>query len=544
MRGSSRSRRVAVLVLACASEPYDRLIDTIRDTWASRQLPGVDIFYVYGNTEPGRPSEVLSRYVAGDLPRVEPGGVRRFDDVLIVGCADTIDEEEDCLLSKRLRAFGYLAEPDRYDLIYTVCASSYVNLDEFCRHAESLPLRGTVSGCIAVDGTGTAPFISGASMVLTADVARELARNAENILAQNQYGFRDDVAIGHWIAGNLSEIPIDELIEDVHEARPFTRKHMFLPTGEKEIDLVMKPSENHRPAAGAYHYHFHSRRSDDMRRFHDRYFARTGRPAVDLRQSIRYVQIFGERCSGTNYLARLVEKNFEHVEITKSFGGKHWFIKDHEPRGRPNRSTDTQCVRSLAESDDTLFLVIFRDPLDWLRSLHAKPYHAPEHWELPFSEFIRKPWRSYELERVNESWPESERGHYFIEEAENVVRLRSQKIQHLANLERVVPNVAFVRYEALLEDLGTLEQIADRFGIGLRNRPLVDEAFYFGGDGEQAFSGPRDYPPISRRNLRFIRRHLDCDLEASIGYDMTELRPAWRRRILPTAAGQTSASSP
>jgi hypothetical protein len=239
---------------------------------------------------------------------------------------------------------------------------------------------------------------------------------------------------------------------------------------------------------------------------------------VGDRRHIRYVQIFGERCSGTNYLARLVEKNFWPVQITKSFGGKHWFIKDHEPRGRPNRSTDFECVRRLADGDDTLFLVIFRDPIDWLRSLHARPYHAPEHWNLPFAEFIRKPWICSELERVNSIWPESEQGHYFIEEAENVVRLRSQKIRHLTNLQGTVTNVAFVNYEVLLDDLGALEEIADRFGIALRTRPLRDERFYFGGGAEQTFAGPRDYPSVSPPDLRFILRNLDRDLEASIGY--------------------------
>lgn len=241
-------------------------------------------------------------------------------------------------------------------------------------------------------------------------------------------------------------------------------------------------------------------------------------PPAGGRGGIRYVQIFGERCSGTNYLARLVEKNFGAVEITTSFGGKHWFIRDHQPRGRPNRSTDLECVRQLADGDDTLFLVIFRDPIDWLRSLHARPYHAPGHGGLPFADFIRKPWLCWEPGRANPLWPE--RGPYFIEEAENVVRLRTEKLQHLTNLAGTVANVAFVNYEALLDDLGALAAVAERFGIPLRHRPLLDETFSFGSGEGRAFEGRRAYPPVSGRDLRFILRHLDRDLEASIGYDL------------------------
>ena len=88
---------------------------------------------------------------------------------------------------------------------------------------------------------------------------------------------------------------------------------------------------------------------------------------------IEHVQIFGERCSGTNYLTSLIRKNFADVEITKAFGGKHWFVKDHLPRCRPNRSTDHQCVRPLSDSDDTLFLVMFRVNPDYVMVLFTDP---------------------------------------------------------------------------------------------------------------------------------------------------------------------------
>jgi hypothetical protein len=283
LRPSERDRpqRVAILVLACASHPYDRLISTVRRTWASRLLSGVDIYYVYGNPEPGPRAEVLSRYFAGDLPEVEPGAIHREGDILIAGCADTIDEQEDCLLRKRLTAFGYLSEQDEYDQIYTVCAASYVDLDHLRRYADSMPYRRTVSGRIGVDLTGTAPFISGASMLLTVDVARELSNNSEAIIDENQFGFRDDVTIGHWIASNLSKVPIDQVIKDVEEVSRFTRKHVFRPTEEREVDFVSTPQENQRPSPGAYHYHFHSKGSDQMVRFHARYFRRTGKCAQE-----------------------------------------------------------------------------------------------------------------------------------------------------------------------------------------------------------------------------------------------------------------------
>lgn len=234
---------------------------------------------------------------------------------------------------------------------------------------------------------------------------------------------------------------------------------------------------------------------------------------------IRYVQIFGERCSGTNYLASLIQKNFEGVEITKAFGGKHWFIKDHLPRCRPNRSTDHQCKRPLSDSGDTLFVVIYRDPLDWLRSLHSKPYHANGHRGLEFSEFLRKRWVSYETKRMNPHWPQCDGGYYFIEEAENVLQLRSLKIRHLNRLQEAVENVTFINYEELVLDTRLLVDVAQRFGIRLKQQPPVDESFYFGGGPIRTFTAPKRYDPIAVRDLDFIGENLDREVEAQIGYE-------------------------
>ena len=237
---------------------------------------------------------------------------------------------------------------------------------------------------------------------------------------------------------------------------------------------------------------------------------------------IKHVQIFGERCSGTNYLKSLIEKNFTGVQITKAYGGKHWFIKGHHPRGRTNRSTDYECIRSLSDSDDTLFTIIYRNPFDWLRSLHTSPYHAGNHSDLTFSQFIRKPWISFETTRMNPAWPKRDDDYYFIEEAQNILQLRTLKIRHLNTLEHVVSNVSFVNYEGLTSNNELLGNIADRFGIRLAGRPLVGETFYFGGGQTKVFAAPKQYPPISEEDLDFILESLDWDLERRIHYTLSD----------------------
>jgi hypothetical protein len=234
-------------------------------------------------------------------------------------------------------------------------------------------------------------------------------------------------------------------------------------------------------------------------------------------QLIKYVQIFGERCSGTKFLESLVQKNFRDVALTKAFGFKHWFIRGHHPRCRANASTDYECSRPLSDSRDTLFLCIVREPLDWLRSFHLRPYHAGNHWNLPFSEFIRKPWHSFETARVNRCWPLRADGYWFIEDAENVLRLRTRKLQHLLNLAPLVEHFQVVNYETLRDDPQSLAQIAARFGIALAQGHVVGERRHLGRPGNHDHA-PRRFTRIATTDLAYIHRELDWAVEGRIGY--------------------------
>ena len=71
--------------------------------------------------------------------------------------------------------------------------------------------------------------------------------------------------------------------------------------------------------------------------------------------------IYGERCSGTNYLEELLLLNFD-VEIVWDYGWKHFFGFD-----------------DLTNSDDTLFIGIIRNLEDWINSLYREKHHLPTH---------------------------------------------------------------------------------------------------------------------------------------------------------------------
>ncbi len=237
---------------------------------------------------------------------------------------------------------------------------------------------------------------------------------------------------------------------------------------------------------------------------------------------IESIQILGERCSGTNFIASLVENNFARVRLSKEFGGKHWFLKNHHPRSRPNETTDAQCIRSVHEdTSDTLFLCIVRNPYDWSRSIHARPYHAHNHADISFSQFLRKPWLSYEKSRINRFWKPAGGNFWFIEEAPNVLRLRSMKLAHWLNLEGIVENIAFLKYEDVQQDITTLANVARRFDIALRHPSFEGESRYMGRAPGTVYT-PREYPAIFEADLEFIQQELDWVQENRVGYSTSD----------------------
>lgn len=252
--------------------------------------------------------------------------------------------------------------------------------------------------------------------------------------------------------------------------------------------------------------------------------------------AVTRIQIFGERCSGTNYLEHLLRRNVPEVPLTWEFGWKHFFP-------RPGAEA----------ADDCLFVVIYRNAFDWLRSLHRTPWHAaPELWHLDFARFIRAPWWCV----YDEHWPVApddprygtelliERDPVTGERFANVLRLRSAKIRAWEDLRARARHAAAVRYEDLNADpAAAVAALAGAFGLPQLPafRPVREDK-----GGSRRYRR-KVYPPIGEADLQFILAELDPALEALAGYDLAALAEAvraerarwwrspraWGRRLLP-----------
>ena len=156
--------------------------------------------------------------------------------------------------------------------------------------------------------------------------------------------------------------------------------------------------------------------------------------------------IYGERCSGTNYLENIININFD-VNITWEYGWKHFFgFQDDQ----------------LKNSDDTLFICIVRNLPDWINSFNRDKHHSPLLYKTNMSEeekideFLNKEFWSFNDKNGNRDTTKEimeDRNIYTKKRYKNIFELRHTKIKWmLEDLPNKVKNCIFIRHEDLIND--------------------------------------------------------------------------------------------
>jgi hypothetical protein len=103
-------------------------------------------------------------------------------------------------------------------------------------------------------------------------------------------------------------------------------------------------------------------------------------PTAPHLHQIETIAVVGERNTGTNFLSKLLERNFAGVNVTSQFcGWKHFLHDVHQCSPKEKEQVNT-----------TLVVVLWKNAYDWLLSMHKNPYHMPMHYYNDFSDFIRR----------------------------------------------------------------------------------------------------------------------------------------------------------
>ena len=228
-------------------------------------------------------------------------------------------------------------------------------------------------------------------------------------------------------------------------------------------------------------------------------------------QCIKRVCILGERVSGTCFVQSLISSNTK-LKIDSSYGHKHFF-----------QDIDKICKEN---TSDVLFVFITRDVISWLSSMKNTPYHAdiPIRRCKDFSKFIRMEWSCVhdntsgvsELDKRYGTEMMNERDPYTGEKFKNVIEMRTAKADHCMAIGKMVENFVHIRYEDVRDDPDKfIEYLTNEFKITPKSKfsPVTSMR----GKGKVPYT-PKNYPPVSEEDEKFIWENIDTCTEKNIGY--------------------------
>jgi hypothetical protein len=166
---------------------------------------------------------------------------------------------------------------------------------------------------------------------------------------------------------------------------------------------------------------------------------------------IKKYTIYGERCSGTNYLEQLMLANFD-IEITWDYGWKHFFG-----------------FSDLSNTDDILFIGIIRNLCDWVNSLYREKHHLRENKELikNVDTFLNNPFYS-----INDNGNEiMEDRHIETQKRyKNIFELRQIKNNFLLEkMPLLVKNYCVITYDSLLDNFENIMNKIKNYGLVVKN---------------------------------------------------------------------------
>jgi hypothetical protein len=178
---------------------------------------------------------------------------------------------------------------------------------------------------------------------------------------------------------------------------------------------------------------------------------------------ITHFKIYGERCSGTNYLENVILKNFK-ATLSEKYEYKHFFgFEDQE----------------LVNSDNTLFICIVRHPIKWINSFYRNMYHLPLKYmnidknEKRYKFLNDEFWSFYDDSGKNLNTSKeimADRNIYTHNRYKNIFELRFTKLKYLIeDLPKKVKNYIFIRYEDLYSNFNfVMNQIKNK-GLIVKN---------------------------------------------------------------------------
>ena len=217
---------------------------------------------------------------------------------------------------------------------------------------------------------------------------------------------------------------------------------------------------------------------------------------------VKYFQIYGERCSGTNFLECAITENFE-LEHTSQYAWKHFF-GHYEFKQTENE-------------DETLFVGIVRNPIPWIDSFNNVKHHIPR--------CNKKNIRTFLLNQFYSIYPDGkeimEDRHIITKQRySNIFEMRKIKNNYLMNdMKNKVKNYVLIRYEDLRDNYETvLNFLKNKFDLKQKNETEYVKILNYKGKQPSLYEKK---PIIVKQNIiNLIKKNVDIEQEKILGYNL------------------------
>jgi hypothetical protein len=211
--------------------------------------------------------------------------------------------------------------------------------------------------------------------------------------------------------------------------------------------------------------------------------------------------IYGERCSGTNFLEKAIEENFD-LKITWDYDFKHWF-------------GHYQFKKNETE-DETLFLGIIRNPITWIDSFYKNPHHLPLSNKKNIKNFLFNEFCSFDDDDTNNEIM-LDRNLITKKRYKNIFDLRYIKNIYLINvMPKNVKNYLLLRYEDLYDNYDLiLGYIEKKFNLKRKNTDFKKIINY---KGKKDGVFVKKNIKLTKKIVDIIVNNLNKEQEIGLGY--------------------------
>lgn len=227
---------------------------------------------------------------------------------------------------------------------------------------------------------------------------------------------------------------------------------------------------------------------------------------------ITHFQVIGERSSGTNFTKRVLGRNTT-LKPTEALGWKH------------------SAPTAFAVPPSLAVIMCVRRADDWVRSMHAKPWHAsPALQALGFSDFLRASWdtRVDRPRYFGDALLDGALGRPLQPDRDpitgakfaNLFALRQSKMRAMLSYARRDCTFVLLRMEQIVsQPETTVDALLMSLSLANISTPFRPVMKRLGSKFKPAIGHRPETPKrIEPDDMAFLRQSVDIAMEASLGY--------------------------